>query len=707
MGKQSMRGKAAVQKKESVIKTSGAERLSMRTRLLILFFTSFAVHTILNILVNEGPTVVIDEGLYTNIARSLAWDGELAFRGQPVNYPYLLYPFLLVPVYWLNRILGGDVYRYIQVFNTLLITSSVFPAYLFSRDYTKDEKKAFTVALIVALMPDMIMGGYLMTECILWPLALWMIVFSYRFFSGAGLKYGLLTALFAGLMFAAKPGAIAVGAVLLALGVIRSAESRKNIIHSLLPVCLLVFIIGLVYVIYRLFFSAPDSILGLYTKQTSEWKPGDILVALEAVFLLIFLFVFACGGIYGILPFARLKTYDGEKRRFVLSVAFGILAAIIGTAVFVVPYKWDGSLGALPLHLRYCAMYVPVMIVFAIDRDLAGEIKSNKGFVLALLIFIVLSVFPGARAGFVKGETGTVDSVTLGAFIQNRNLDGTVTGSILTACVIVFMLMFYYTVTGRKTLSKTRQNLFSTAGIIYLAGFMLFNSVCAHIAANVYIDPTISRDALEVNETVGDRRCLGVTQRYYDDIYSYWLDSHLNVPMQQVTIDQMFVQMEETKGVYRPFVPVVQAPNINNHETPETDTFVLGMTIAEHLELSDRTAAVRTKHGHFTVVNIEPGARWVDTMMFGLDDNKLYDGNTGYLHVFSDDRTIDGNLYLKLTASGSGTLKFGQQTVEISSQRKTYEIAVPYKRFIEFMADGGTVSIESYSTQKEESVHEK
>ena len=95
--------------------------------IIILFFGTFIVHTVLNILVNESPKVIIDEALYTNIARSLAYDGTLAFRGQPVNYPYLLYPFLLVPVYWLNRLIGGDIYRMIQVYNTLLISSSVFP----------------------------------------------------------------------------------------------------------------------------------------------------------------------------------------------------------------------------------------------------------------------------------------------------------------------------------------------------------------------------------------------------------------------------------------------------------------------------------------------------------------------------------------------------------------------------------------------------
>ena len=179
---------------------------------VVLFAASFILHTVLNILVKENVIVTIDEALYTNIARSLAWEGKVAFRGQPVSYPYLLYPLLLVPVYRLNALLGGDIYRVIQVLNTLLITSSVFPVFCFARDFSKNDRKALLAALVVSLMPDMVMGGYEMTECLIWPLSLWMVFFCYRFYCSGRLTYGLWTAVFTGLLFATKPGAVAAGA---------------------------------------------------------------------------------------------------------------------------------------------------------------------------------------------------------------------------------------------------------------------------------------------------------------------------------------------------------------------------------------------------------------------------------------------------------------------------------------------------------------
>ena len=670
----------------------------------LLFAASFCLHTILNILVNESPKVIIDEGLYTNIARSLAWEGKLAFRGRPVNYPYLLYPFLLVPVYWLNSLLGGDVYRAVQVFNTLLITSSVFPAYCLANRFTKDRNKSFAAALIVSLIPDMIMGGYEMTECLIWPLTLWMLFFCYRFYQDNGLKDGLLTAFFTGLLFSAKPGAVAAGTVMLIAHCF--VKDKKRIRNTLLSLLLLIAMVGAVYSIFRLFFGSSDSLLGLYTKQTEEWKSEDALVAIEATLLTIFLFVFACGGVYGLLPILHLKSYDETKRRFVFSFLLAVLAAIIGTAVFVVPYKWTGGLGNIPLHMRYCSMFIPVMYIFSIDVE--PEYGKNRRLLIALIVFIILSIFPGARAGFVKGTSGSIDSIVLNAFTTTRNQNGMITGWILTAYTIICTLLLIRKLnaesrTGtvkKKYRDPNRGRKLHKTGTMCFIGFILFNAVCAHINANIYIDPTTSEDALEVNRKIAGKESLGITQRYYDDIYSYWLDSRLNKPMQQVTIDQMFIKTEETDGVYVPFKPVEQSPNVNNHETPDTDLFVLGMTIAEHLELDESVEAEKTKNGHFTIARIQPSQRWVDSMMYGLDDNALYPGIPGVIHIFDDDRNIDGKVTIHLTASGNGILTVGEERIAVNGQEQTYEVTIPFRKVIPLSAENGTILILSYTTTK-------
>ena len=427
------------------------------------------------------------------------------------------------------------------------------------------------------------------------------------------------------------------------------------------------------------------------------WKSKDFLVALEAFFLLSFLFVFASGGFFSIFPYTHLKEYSKEKRIFMITCAIGVAAIIAGTAVFVVPYKWDGSLGKLPLHLRYCAMYLPMMLTFTTDLD--SFPKKNKGYTAALIAFIILCFFPGARAGFVAGKTGIVDSFALASFVKVNTLNGNLTGWLVTAFVVLASLVFLFIPMEQKGISdKEKQKMFNLAKVFFIL-FLTANSVCAHIGANVYIDPSIAKDAMEVKETVGAKEALGICQRYYDDIYSYWLDGRLVYPMQQVTSDQIFVQMEETGGVYSPFVPVEQAPNVHNHKTPDTDTLVLGMTIAEHMEWNRSASARTTENGHFTILTIDPSKRWVDTMMYGLDDDTLYPDVGGYIHIYDQNRNIGGNIYLTITASGNGKLKIGSKTISLESQEKSYEVTIPFSEYISLTAEDKAVNIKSYSTK--------
>ena len=104
--------------------------------LLAIYVLSFAVRLVCALLFRKNPLVVIDENLYTNLARFLSDGFTVSYRGQPIDYPSLLYPLLLCPVYLLERLLGGDIFRWIQVFNCLLMASSVFPAYLFAKDFS-------------------------------------------------------------------------------------------------------------------------------------------------------------------------------------------------------------------------------------------------------------------------------------------------------------------------------------------------------------------------------------------------------------------------------------------------------------------------------------------------------------------------------------------------------------------------------------------
>ena len=656
-----------------------------RVRLIGWYLAISAVYILLAFLLRRAPIVIIDEGLYTNIARSLAWEGKIAFRGQPVPYPYILYPLLLVPVYRLQALLGGDLYRWVQVFNVLVICTSVFPVYLFARDFSGDRRLAFLSAVIAALVPDMMMGLFEMSEAILWPLSLWTILFFWRMRSRAEEKtWPWLAGVFAGLMFFAKPGAVAMAGGILAMELILSlkAKDKGRLRRTLTAAGALLAVIVLVFALYSLVFGYGFSFLGLYNKQTSDWAASHGVLSVLASFLQVFLFVFACGGIFALLPYFRLGRYSSAQKDMLLAATLGLIAAEIGTAVFVVPYKWNGTMDDIQLHMRYCAMYIPVWFVFCTPlwpdgAQTAGEKKKparrDTGLSIALGITALLSIFPGVRVGFPRGSS-TINALSLSAFVPTARLNAGAAGWIATVATVVLLIFLLMTL---STPARRRMDFCAAVfGVL-----LLFHGVCAATNIHVPIAREVEEDAQELEKLLeaspGEK--LGVCPRYYDDVYIYWQESRLSRPMQQVTIDQMYVETQANGGVYRPFVPMDQAPNEGNLSTPEAEYLVLGQSIAPHLELNDSVSPVDTANDIYTLVRLTPGQRWVDTMLYGMDEDILRQDVVGELCRFDG---LEGPWELKMRVEGSAGAELtiywdeGSQTVTLSGDRETFTVPV-------------------------------
>ncbi len=671
-----------------------------------LYLGASAIYILLGFCLREGPIVIIDEGLFTNIARSLAWEGKIAFRGQPVMYPYILYPLTLVPIYRLQALLGGDLYRWVQVFNVLLICSSVYPVFLFARDFSGDRRLAFLAAGVTALIPDMMMGLFEMSEALIWPLALWSILFFWRMFSLPEKKtWAVLAGLFAGLLYSAKPGAVAMAGGILVVGLIVSLRSRERILlrRVLTAAAVLLGMIALVYVLYAGVFGYSFSLLGLYNKQTSDWAPSHAALAAGAVFLQIFLFVFACGGVFALLPFFRLDRYSSAQKRLLMAATLGLVAVEIGTAVFVVPFKWDGTMADIQLHLRYSAMYIPVWFVFCTplwpEGGLAPEGKKkparrDTGLRIALGIVVLLAVYPGVRIGFPNDQSTTVNALSLGAFASSNRLRAGATGWLVTALLAAFLLYFCLTLSVRFP-----RRMYFCTGVF--AVLLLIHGVCACVNIHVPIDSAVGEDARELNALLlsapGEK--LGVCPRYYDSVYIYWQEARLSKPMQQVTIDQMYVETVKTGGVYRPFVPVDQAPNTGCGATTEADYLVLGQSIAPHLELSASAERRDTANGVYTLVKLPEGQRWVDTMLYGMDENILRKNVTGELRRF-DGYTGETEITMRLRGKAGTEVRLrsdnGTSTITLSGQEETFSAVT--RGSVVLIETDRDMSIYSYST---------
>ncbi len=118
-----------------------------------------------------SPWIMVDELVYSDMARSFAQTGHFLIRGVHANYGFV-YPLLLSPVY---SAIGPmtDVYRWSQVVNALVICSAVVPAYLLARRVLRPSTALVAAALAVAI-PSTVYAGTLMTENVFYPVFLWL-----------------------------------------------------------------------------------------------------------------------------------------------------------------------------------------------------------------------------------------------------------------------------------------------------------------------------------------------------------------------------------------------------------------------------------------------------------------------------------------------------------------------------------------------------
>jgi hypothetical protein len=118
-----------------------------------------------------SPWIMVDELVWSDMARSLADTGRFLIRGAHAHYG-VVYPLLLSPVY---AAVGPmtDVHRWAQVVNVLLMCSALLPTYLLARRVVRPPAALLAAAVSVAL-PSLAYTGTLMTENVFYPIFLWL-----------------------------------------------------------------------------------------------------------------------------------------------------------------------------------------------------------------------------------------------------------------------------------------------------------------------------------------------------------------------------------------------------------------------------------------------------------------------------------------------------------------------------------------------------
>ncbi len=113
------------------------------------------------------PWIMVDEIVYSELAKSIAANGDLSIREHASNVPSVLYPAAIAPAWLFDRI--GTAYGIAKAINVVVMTSTIVPVWLWARRLAPPLLAGVTVVLVL-VMPSMLYTGVLMTENAFLPL---------------------------------------------------------------------------------------------------------------------------------------------------------------------------------------------------------------------------------------------------------------------------------------------------------------------------------------------------------------------------------------------------------------------------------------------------------------------------------------------------------------------------------------------------------
>jgi hypothetical protein len=108
-----------------------------------------------------SPWIMIDELIYSEMAKSFTTSGHFLVRDAPVSLNNVVYPALISPA-WLGHPMG-TTYGLAKAINVVVMTATAIPLYLWARRIVAPVFALLTVALTL-LMPSFVYTGMLMTE---------------------------------------------------------------------------------------------------------------------------------------------------------------------------------------------------------------------------------------------------------------------------------------------------------------------------------------------------------------------------------------------------------------------------------------------------------------------------------------------------------------------------------------------------------------
>lgn len=631
--------------------------------LLLIYLIAVAVRFVLALLLTEAPIVNIDEYLYFNIAKSMASSGEVLFNGQQANFSHLLYSIFLTPVYWIHG--NFNYFRLLQLWSIMLINLSVFPAFALAKEMTGNRKEAFLLTILTLLMADFIFGAVLMAECLIIPLTLTAMWLGYRWLKEHQLKNALIIGLCLGLLYEAKPGAVATPAVLLLLMIIEVIRKKtlKELLH---PVAGLA-VGGGIILLFRLTFGTAS----VYTEQVSMPFGDYMNVFFTAMARYPAMFALAGGFGAVILPLMRLPRYSENDRNFLIAMLVALFASMVGTAWVINRYEFKTMI----VHIRYLAIYLPVFLYFTAipqERTPAGQKlpggkkqpvqKTSIVFpIIAFAYTVIVLLIWGPNCMEKSRVSALAMSIT-------KIVQGTPSLIILLVLAAVMTLVLI----RQKNATKLKKACLYVAALwIIMNGFIGYSLVNGAQTGCMELDEIVEaldgRDYLYINTSPDNITTAGK------------LNAYTSTNAGHVDLNLLFNHMWENPGVYTPYVPENARGTIPDRNTADTNIFILDNTAYPLVSYAEGVRVITAPDNLLQYAEFTPGQRVFDSMIANVWNYVLDAGKPGIIGIFSPELKsvpLKVRLCLELSQEAEMTILTNSENypVQLHAGRDWYEI---------------------------------
>ena len=571
--------------------------------LVLIYIGSVVFRYIFALVTKRFPMVYIDEYLYSSLGRSIATKGSLLYAGQPAIYNYFIYPLFISPIYLLFGH-GTNYFRAIQLWNILLMSLSVFPIYRLCNAIVQKQKTALWMTVLIMLLPCFILGEFVFSEAIIYPLFYTQMYCIYKCLKEDKVKYSIWTGVLGALLYYTKPGAVVSGvlALLLFIGKTINKKSGRNIVNALSGFFCLIITFFVLKLIVEQLLGYHGSLLSIYDYQSSFTDTISNEYFFRTVWKYPFYFIIASGIFPFLISVSNYSKYSSENKQFYLLVICCSMLTMIGTAwVANRPEKTE------ILYLRYVEMYLPVLYMFIMLPNDDNSHILNKSSRISNVICIVTLAYIIVCTAVCGSTTGTRQFVETHFLISLAVLFVDNIASV--ANIIIFILaalaMFLL-------VKRTRIQIFTRICLVIVFSLAIMNNIVGYISIGTNTSKRLEEETAEIHRMIGDKEYLHIRDGGQVDC---GLDINSRQNISQIPESDFLNNLSQNQGVYTPFIPSSFRGMNATYETPDTDILIVDKKIYEHIKFSDNLSSYISARKNFKVIRFSKGQRLVDSIM--------------------------------------------------------------------------------------------